>query len=126
MALATLIGSHRIYAVLRYSRLTSTAYALPRFAFLTIDSASLIRSAIDQGRYRALSCSASVARLWLGGLQLVTGIGGTFYPDGFVDKHTPVNTTSKSGVCTFAGRSTASAMRTSPSRGTYRQERTNT
>ncbi len=43
MELATLVESHRIYTVLRHFRLASTAYALPRFAFLTIDSASLIR-----------------------------------------------------------------------------------
>jgi hypothetical protein len=89
MELVTLIKSHHIYVVLRYFRLASTAYALPRFAFLTIDSASLVRSAIDQERYRTIVRSTSVARLWHGGLQLVTGIGGTFLPDGLVDKHTP-------------------------------------
>lgn len=89
MELATLIESHHIYVALRYFRLASTAYALPRFAFLTIDSASLIRSAINQDRCRTIVQSTSVARLWHGGLQLVTGIGGRFLPDELVDKHRP-------------------------------------
>lgn len=86
MELITLIESHHIYMVLRYFRLASTAYAHPRFAFLTINSASLIRSAIDQDQYRPQVRSAPVARLWQGSKQLLIGIGDSFIPNGLVDK----------------------------------------
>ena len=50
--LMKLIAAHRTHLVLRYFRPEDATYSLPRIAFLTLDTATLLCSAIDQDRYR--------------------------------------------------------------------------
>jgi hypothetical protein len=78
--LINLYESHHFYPVLHYFRFQEDAYALARMALLTLDTATLIRSALDEEMYPSLVRSTSVAALWGGGMQLLEGVAVTFLP----------------------------------------------
>lgn len=85
--LMAVLESHHTYVVLRYFRLAGTSYALPRVMLLTLDTASLMRSALDSEQHHSLLRSTSVAQLWGGGMQMLTELGESFLPGGLVDEH---------------------------------------
>lgn len=87
--LISVIESHHVYVVLRYFRLAQNAFALPRIAFLTLDAASLIHSAIDQDHYRTLVMSTSVGQFKGSGFQLLTELGESFLPEGASSSEEP-------------------------------------
>jgi hypothetical protein len=78
--LTNLYESHHFYPVLHYFRFQENVYALARIALLTLDTATLIRSALDERAYPSLVRSTSVAALWGGGMQLLEGVAATFLP----------------------------------------------
>jgi hypothetical protein len=49
-------------------------------ALLTLDTATLIRSALDERAYPSLVRSSAVAGLWGGGTQLLEGVSTNFLP----------------------------------------------
>jgi len=86
--LISLIEAHHTYTVLRYFRPHGNAYALPRIAFIVLDTASLIRTALDQERYYSLVQSTSIAQLWGGGMQMVKELGEVLSDDD-IDENRP-------------------------------------
>jgi len=64
----SVMASHRAYPILRYVHFRHAYDALPRLLLVALDLATLIESALDADRYRALVDSAAVAELWDGGL----------------------------------------------------------
>lgn len=76
--LLTLLESHHFYPILHYMRFQESYYALPRVAFLVLDTASLLKSALDDDRYRSLVYSAAVAELWSGGTHLLQVIADAY------------------------------------------------
>jgi len=74
--------SHRAYPILRYFHFRHAYDALPRLLLVTLDLATLIESALDTDRYRALVDSAAVAELRDGGLHVLDELATTFLPAG--------------------------------------------
>ena len=80
--LVEIVESHHTYVVLRFFRFTNPDLSLPRVALLTLDTTSLIATALDDGAYRTLQGSAAVVQLRKGGRQLVTELAPDFIPSG--------------------------------------------
>lgn len=78
--LINLYESHHTYPVLHYFRFQDSAYSLARMALLTLDTATLVRTALDERAYPSLVRSSAVAALWGGGLQLLEGMASTYLP----------------------------------------------
>lgn len=78
--LLNLLESDHTYPILNYFRLQETHYALPRMLLISMDTVSLIRSAINTEKYISLVHSAAVAELWSGGLQLLKELSNSFLP----------------------------------------------
>lgn len=66
-----LLQSHYSFPAVHYFRRRQVAYATARAALLTLDAASLVRSALDHERYASFIRSSAVELFWGGGLQLV-------------------------------------------------------
>lgn len=79
-SLINLYESHHFYPVLHYFRFQKDAYSLSRIALLSLDTATLIRSALDERSYPSLVRSSAVAALWGGGIQLLEGLSANFLP----------------------------------------------
>lgn len=69
--LINLLESQHSYPALIYFRFRQSYYALPRILFLVMDTATLIKSALNTEKYYSLVHSTAVAQLWGGGLQLL-------------------------------------------------------
>jgi len=78
----SVMTSHRAYPILRYFHFRHAYDALPRLLLVTLDLATLIESALDTDRYRALVDSAAVAELRDGGLHVLDELATTFLPAG--------------------------------------------
>lgn len=76
-----LLESKNSYPVLLYFRYRQTYYALPRIAYLTLDTATLIKSALDQEQYRSIINSSGTTELWFGGLHLLEELCQTLLPE---------------------------------------------
>ncbi len=85
-----LYESHHFYPVLHYFRFREHAYSLSRISLLTLDTATLIKSVLDERAYPSLVGSSAVAALWGGGTQLLEGVAEAFLPQrpGRVDELT--------------------------------------
>ena len=79
--LLNLYESHHFYPVLHYFRFEGEAYSLARITLLTLDTATLVRSALDERAYRPFVRSAAVAALWGGGTQLLEGVSAMSLPE---------------------------------------------
>ncbi|MDT9599386.1 potassium channel family protein [Sphingosinicella rhizophila] len=66
--------SHMFYPVLRYFHYRDPSYALPRILLIALDTAALIRSALDPHRYRRLLHSTGIAELIEAADDLLTGL----------------------------------------------------
>lgn len=77
-----LLQSHHSYPILRYFRFRQSYYALPRIALVAMDTATLVRAALDEEEYYEFVRSTSVAQLWGGGYQLLTELSREFLPEG--------------------------------------------
>lgn len=78
--LLTLLESHHAYPVVHYFRFRENYYALARVVFVAMETATLIRSALDQDQYRSLIQSPAVATLGDGGYHLLVELSNTFVP----------------------------------------------
>jgi hypothetical protein len=85
--LSAVVQSHHIYVVLRYFRGSTPAYGLPRVAMMIMNTTSLIRSALDQDRFRALTLSTTTTQLWKGGLHLLTSLEPSLVPEKLVERY---------------------------------------
>lgn len=78
--LINLYESHHFYPVLHYFRFQNNVYALARIALLTLDTATLLKSVLDEQAYPSLVRSSAVAALWGGGTRLLGGVAEAFLP----------------------------------------------
>lgn len=78
--LINLLEAQHSYPVLLYFRFQQTLYAMPRILFLTLDTATLIKSALNCEKNRPLIHSTAVAELWGSSLQLVTELSRYLVP----------------------------------------------
>jgi hypothetical protein len=69
--LMNLLELNNSYPLLLYFRYRQTYYALPRITYLAIDTASLIKSALDADQYSSVANSSGIAGLWCGSLHLL-------------------------------------------------------
>ena len=73
---------HHFYAVLLYFRFPEPYYALGRGVLVTLDTITLIKSALDDARYGWLKESAAVTQVWRGAMRTVTELSIVFLPQG--------------------------------------------
>jgi len=66
-----LLESNNSYPVLFYFRYRQTYYTLPRILYLTIDMATLLKTAFDPEKYQAIINSSGAAELWFGGNHML-------------------------------------------------------
>lgn len=78
--LLNLLQTHYSFPAIHFFRRRELAYATARVALLTLDAASLVRSALDHRRYDAFIRSSAVEVFWGGGLQLVRETAGDVLP----------------------------------------------
>jgi hypothetical protein len=74
--------AHHFYPVLFYFRFSDSYHAVSRCALVALDTVSLIKSALDEEKYRWLKETGAVARLWEVSMMLVTTLENTFLPTG--------------------------------------------
>lgn len=72
-----LLESHHAYPVLPYFRFKEAYYALARIALIMMDTATLLKSALNQEAYRSLLNSPAVAELEHGGQHLLVELINT-------------------------------------------------
>lgn len=84
--LGTTIGavkeSHHFYPILFYFRFREPYYSVSRAALVSLDTATLIKSALDEDAYGWFMQSGAVGHLWRASLLLVTTLEETFLPGG--------------------------------------------
>jgi hypothetical protein len=78
--LIELLELQHSYPVLLYFRFRETYYTLPRVILLTIDTATLIKSALNADKYRSLVRSTAVVELWGGGMQILSELSQSILP----------------------------------------------
>jgi hypothetical protein len=79
--MAGLKESHHFYPVLFYFRFPEPHYGVSRMALLTLDSVSLMKSGLDDGKYGWLKESIALTQLWRGSLDTVVGLAEAFLPE---------------------------------------------
>ncbi|MFL9459180.1 MULTISPECIES: potassium channel family protein [Nostocales] len=75
-----LLESQHSYPALLYFRFRQCYYALPRVILLAMDTATLIKSALNTKKYHSITHSTAVEELWGGGLQLLVELSSLFLP----------------------------------------------
>lgn len=70
--------SHHFYPVLVYFRFRQPFYSVSRFTLVSLDAATLIKSALSDKEYRWLKNSSAVEQLWDGATMLLETISNTF------------------------------------------------
>ncbi|PSM49479.1 Ion transport 2 domain protein [Chroococcidiopsis sp. CCALA 051] len=78
--LIELLELQHSYPVLIYFRFRETYYTLPRVILLAIDTASLIKSALNAEKYRSLLHSTAVAELWGGSTHILSELSQSILP----------------------------------------------
>jgi hypothetical protein len=79
-SLLILLESHHAYPVVHYFRFQEPYYALARLILIAMDTAALIRSVLDQERYRSLTNCTVVVELGEGGRHLLRELSKSFLP----------------------------------------------
>jgi hypothetical protein len=79
--LLVLLESHHSYPIVHYFRFQEPYYALARIVLVSMDTVALIRSALDQERYRALVNCTVVVELVEGGRHLLRELSRSFLPN---------------------------------------------
>ena len=83
--LLLLLQTHHAYPVIHMFHQMDISQAPSRVALLTLDTATLVRSALDPARYHDFIDSAAVEMLWDGGLQLLIESGRDLLSDAELD-----------------------------------------
>ncbi len=78
--LINLLESQHSYPVLLYFRFRQTYYALPRILLLAMDTATLMKTALNTQKYHSLLYSPAIAELWGGSQQLLFELSSLFQP----------------------------------------------
>ncbi|HSU12915.1 hypothetical protein [Longimicrobium sp.] len=76
---------HHFYPVLFYFRFTEPLYAISRITLMSLDSVSLIKSALHDEEYGRLKESGPVEQLWRGAIILAGSLEDTFLRGGSPD-----------------------------------------
>jgi hypothetical protein len=76
---------HHFYPVLFYFRFTEPLYAISRITLMSLDSVSLIKSALHDEEHGWLKESAPVEQLWRGAILLAESLEDTFIHGGSPD-----------------------------------------
>jgi hypothetical protein len=79
--LARIKETHHLYPVLFYFRFREPFYSASAMTAVSLDTASLIRSALDEQRHGVLKASASIRQLETSALMLVKTLEKTFLTD---------------------------------------------
>ncbi len=79
--------AHHFYPVLFYFRFRDPYYSLSRFTLVSLDAATLIKSALDDKEYGWLKKSGAVEQLWSSATLLLKTLSRTFVYD--ADEHWP-------------------------------------
>lgn len=74
--------SHHFYSVLVYFRFAEPHYALSRMMLMTLDTVTLIKSALDDRQHGWLKESAAVAQLWRSSMRMMTMLADSFLMHG--------------------------------------------
>lgn len=77
-----LYESHHFYSILHYDYFPEPHYAMARILLIAMDTATLIRSVLDEAEYRRLVRSSAVEGLWRSGIYLLARLGEVFLPQG--------------------------------------------
>ncbi|WP_218776009.1 potassium channel family protein [Sphingomonas sp. TZW2008] len=77
-SLAATKEAHHFYPLLFYFRFEEPLYAVSRFSFVLLDATTLIDTALDRARYRALAASAPVAAVRRGARLLLETLDSHF------------------------------------------------
>ena len=81
--------THHFYSLLMYFRFRETFYSPTHLAVLDLDTVALIKSALDDEKYRWLKESGAVADLWRASMRLLTGMAESLLPAGLPDPVEP-------------------------------------
>ena len=76
-----LLESHHSYPILHYFRFHEAQYSLARMTLITMDTATLIKTALHQQQYRTLINSTAVTELQSGGLYMLKQLANSFLPN---------------------------------------------
>ncbi|MFW5636092.1 MAG: hypothetical protein ACOC3A_05495 [Thermodesulfobacteriota bacterium] len=80
---SNLIEMHEFYPILHYFRFKKSYYALPRVMMILLDTASLLKTAPDADRHRAVAESLAVQELWASATHLMERLAASFLPKGY-------------------------------------------
>lgn len=78
--------AHHFYPVLFYFRFSDPYHSVSRSTLVVLDTVSLIKSALDDQKYRWLKEAGAVAQVWEASMLLVTSLENTFLPHGAPDR----------------------------------------
>src|SRR5215211_9278843 len=77
--------SHHFYHILFYFRFRESYYSLSQMSLTSLDTVSLIKSALDNEEYGWLKESAAVDDLWRGSMKQLQTLAKDFLPDEDLD-----------------------------------------
>ena len=78
--------AHHFYPVMFYFRFSDPYHSVSRSTLVALDTVSLIKSALDDQKYRWLKEAGAVAQLWEPSMMLVTALENTFLCHGAADR----------------------------------------
>src|SRR5436190_10057555 len=81
--------THHFYSPLMYFRFRETFYSPTHLALLDLDTVALIKSALDDEKFRWLKESGAVADLWRACMRALTGMAESLLPGGPPDPGEP-------------------------------------
>jgi hypothetical protein len=87
--------SHHFYPVLFYFRFREAYYAFSRLTLVMLDTATLIKSALDDREHGWLKQSAAVNQVWRASMLLGKTLAETFLPGGHEEAPRPDEATQK-------------------------------
>lgn len=85
--LLQLLESHNSYPVLHYFRFLESHYSLAQMLLITMDTATLIKTALCYREYRSLIHSTAVTELQSGGLYTLKQLAKSFLPQGEISSY---------------------------------------
>jgi hypothetical protein len=74
--------AHHFYPVLFYFRFSDSYHSVSRSTLVALDTVSLIKSALNDEKYRWLKEAGPIGQLWEASMMLVTTLERTFIADG--------------------------------------------
>jgi hypothetical protein len=83
---ATIKESHHFYPILFFFRFREPFYSVSRTALTSLDTVSLIKSALDDQEYGWLKESAAVNDLWIASMKQLQTLAKDFLPNEDLDK----------------------------------------